>query len=539
MPNDKSLPAIILETKNSKENVTNKKWQNELIKNIEITKKKYNKVIGILYNGLEAIVYKDDKIYTQTTEILDKDYYLNLYETGDIPKKQIYEATKRINDNLHFNFGINNLKHRMIFTACALVADKNRAELTTLKGKSFETLQRNIIETLQNSYDQARQKNLKLDIIKEQFERISYNYTKNQKAIDDFIDEIAKISGYINNSKWCGEDVMSIFFNEFTRYKGKSEAGQVFTPDHITSLMYRITNTRYKDRVLDACCGSGAFLVKAMNNMINEQKSQKYEIQNERLFGIEFDKELFTLACANMLIHKDGKTNLTQMDTRTKEACEWIKSKNITRVLMNPPFENKYGCLDIVKNVLDNVSDDAICGFILPDTKLEIARKKVEKWLLKHRLLQIIKLPDIFAGMAGNQTSIFIFRAHEPQNDNKIFACWIKDDGLETVKNQGRQDIKGKWQEIEDYFVDVIYKQNGDETCQWLDPKENLSYKMPEIPFEITQKDFKKVVLDFMLFENGIDKKEFEKVMLESVLFDSDISVENSQISINLGKNDE
>lgn len=42
-----------------------------------------------------------------------------------------------------------------------------------------------------------------------------------------------------------------------------------------------------------------------------------------------------------------------------------------------------------------------------------------------------------------------------------------------------------------------------------------------------------------MLFENGIDKKEFEKVMLESVLYDSDISVENSQISINLGDKNE
>ena len=34
--------------------------------------------------------------------------------------------------------------------------------------------------------------------------------------------------------------VVIIFFNEFNRYKPKSESGQVFTPDHITSLMYRV-----------------------------------------------------------------------------------------------------------------------------------------------------------------------------------------------------------------------------------------------------------------------------------------------------------
>lgn len=30
------------------------------------------------------------------------------------------------------------------------------------------------------------------------------------------------------------------------------------------------------------------------------------------------------------------------------------------------------------------------------------------------------------------------------------------------------------------YWVDVIYTQTGDDTIQWLNPDENLSYKMPE-----------------------------------------------------------
>ena len=158
----------------------------------------------------------------------------------------------------------------MIFTACALVADRKGANLKGLKGRDFATLQSIIISTLENSYSEQKALNLKLDIIKEQFNLISFNYTKNQKAIDSFIDDVVAISGYIKAESWNGEDVMGIFFNEFTRYKGKSEAGQVFTPDHITSLMYRIANVNYKDNVLDACCGSGAFLVKAMNNMINE-----------------------------------------------------------------------------------------------------------------------------------------------------------------------------------------------------------------------------------------------------------------------------
>ena len=74
----------------------------------------------------------------------------------------------------------------------------------------------------------------------------------------------------MNSDAWRGEDVMGIFFNEFNRYKKKSEAGQIFTPEHITDFMYRILEVNKDDRVLDACCGSGGFLVKAMANMIQE-----------------------------------------------------------------------------------------------------------------------------------------------------------------------------------------------------------------------------------------------------------------------------
>lgn len=105
-------------------------------------------------------------------------------------------------------------------------------------------------------------------------------------------------------------------------------------------------------------------------------------IKQSQLFGIEYDREIFALACANMLIHKDGKTNLTQMDTRTDAACEWIKSKLITKVLMNPPYENKYGCLEIVNNVLNSVASGTDCAFILPDKKLEKGSKTLVKDML-------------------------------------------------------------------------------------------------------------------------------------------------------------
>ena len=381
LPDDCSIPAIILETKSEAEDISLQKWADELIKNCDIVSKKYKNTCGILYNGIDIRVFKNgtEVCNTEISNVLqNKSYYLALFTQDNIDKQQIYNLTKRINDCLHTEFGIKNLYHRMIFTACALVAKRYGALL--IEDMSFTLMKNSILSTLSKSLEESR------------------------------------------------------------------------------------------------------------------------------------------------------KTNLEHLDSRTQEACDWIKSKNITKVLMNPPFESKYGCLTIVENVLKNVPRNTKCAFILPDKKLE--KDKKGKKLLKHSTLEkIIKLPEkVFS--EGVTTSIFIFTAGVPQNDKEIFACYIEDDGLETVKNQGRQDIKDRWQSIEDKWVDIIRKQSGDDTVQWIKPSEHLSYQMPEKPFEIFEEDFTKTMMDYLMFKQGIDVKEFSDSLVKKVMYDSKISSKESDITI-------
>ena len=533
LPNDRVFPAIVLEVKRSRTSLREPQIK-ELLRNCDVVASQFKKVVGILYSGEDIRVFKNGELLAGEQELRNKEYYLNLFAENLIDKPRIYALTKRINDSLHFRFGIKNLNHRMIFTACALVAKRYGAVLTN--GMSYNTFRNSIFDTLSKSYADAIKQNGKLNILLDVYSGIRMNITNNQEAIDEFISCVEEISDNINSDFWQGEDVMAIFFNEFNRYKGKSEQGQVFTPDHITSLMYRLTETGKDDIVLDAACGSGAFLVKAMCNMVKEaggnRTNKAKEIKQTQLFGIEFDREIFALACANMLIHKDGKTNLEQLDSRSEEAARWIRSKNATRVLMNPPFENKYGCIDIVKNTLDNVQKDAICAFILPDKKMEKVAKS-RRILKQHTLLKIIKLPEnVF--IEGVTTSIFIFKAGVPHGDRSIFACYIEDDGLETVKNQGRQDTKDRWQEIEDRWVDVIQKQSGSETIQWLDPAEHLSYQMPVEAFEVYEEDFRQTVMDYLMFQQGIDPKAFREQLVDRVLYSSTVEEQGDSIVIRI-----
>ena len=543
IPDNKNAVAILLETKNSNEDIGTKKIVDEIKKNCQILMDAgWKKVVGILHNGYKTAGFLNNEPIDIPNEIQHKSFYINMVNEQGIPTQKIYDTTRSINNNLHVNFGVKNLYHRMIFTACALVAQRYGARLEKLKDCKFSLLHTQILNTIHKSLEDSKQQNMKLHILEEVYAKIDVNYSENQKAINDFIDDVCTISDCVNSNKWCGEDVMGIFFNEFNRYKKKSEAGQVFTPEHITSFMYRLIGVTQNDYLGDFTCGSGAFIVKGMSNMMREaggyDTNKAKEIRESHLYGIEWDKEIYALACANMLIHKDGKTNLEQTDMRTDAACEWIKSKPITKVLMNPPYENKYGCMTIVENVLDSVKAGTDCAFILPDKKLEKASKaQIKRILSNHALTKIIKLPEpLFFGV-GVTTSIFVFKTGQPQNGQEIFGCYIEDDGLETVKNEGRQDIKHKWKAIEDYWIDSISKLRDTKhnTAQWINPDEHLSYQMPEKPFEISEEDFKKTAMDYICFKNGIDTKAFGEKLLNAVLYGSEVSSDDTGVNIKIG----
>lgn len=546
LPDDASKPAIILETKSEAEGVSKEKHVKELFKNIDVVAKKYSKTIGILYSGSAIRVFRNKIELSDASKRLEnKDYYIRLCTSQKLDSNYIFEITQKINNSLHFKFGMTDLQDRMIFTACALVAQRYNPQngLQKLKDMDYSTFHNWIYSALSKALEEDKKQNNKLDVLLEEYASVRMSITENQEAINDFIDNVCQIADLVNSDNWNGEDVMAIFFNEFNRYRGKAQAGQVFTPDHIASFMYRLIDVNMNDRVLDATCGSGTFLVKSMCNMIREaggsNTSKAKQIKSEQLFGIEMYRKVYALACANMMIHKDGKTNLVQMDATSAEATEWIRKQKITKVLMNPPYERKYGCATIVSNVLDSVPAGTKCAFILPDKKME-KESKLKSLLERHTLTTIIKLPEnLFFGL-GVTTSIFIFETGKPQNGRNIKGYYVADDGLETVKNKGRQDVHDKWSALEDYWVKAIQDDNDDRynTRQLINPAEHLSYQMPEKPFELYEEDFIKTVMDYEMYKRGINAKEFGDKLLQKVLYGSTVTgtEEGTNIQVEKGE---
>lgn len=194
LPDNKSDVAIILETKNSEEDVGAKKWIDEIKKNCTIViNAGWNKVIGLLHNGYRTQGFLNNQPIDVPNEIQNKRYYIDLVDNRVIDKKKIYTITARINNCLHVEFGVKNLYHRMIFTACALVAERYGAKLENVKDMGYNVFRNRIYDVLSKSLERDKRQNSKIGILLEVYSEIRMNIQENQNAINSFIDCVCEI----------------------------------------------------------------------------------------------------------------------------------------------------------------------------------------------------------------------------------------------------------------------------------------------------------------------------------------------------------
>ena len=249
------------------------------------------------------------------------------------------------------------------------------------------------------------------------------------------------LSAIQNNSP---EDVLGRFYGEFIKYSGGDgqTLGVVLTPKHITELMAELVDVKADDRVLDPCCGTGSFLIAAMNRMLKcaQNDEERKEIRTQKLHGIELRESMFAIATTNMIMRGDGKSNLRQGDFFREDILD-LQSQHFTVGLMNPPYsqgKNKTNQhlseLKFICQLLDVLAVDARCAVIVPQSVMAGTSKedKLDKQYIldNHTLEGVITLnSDTFYGV-GVSPVIAVFTAHQPHPADKLCKFIdFKDDG--------------------------------------------------------------------------------------------------------------
>lgn len=116
------------------------------------------------------------------------------------------------------------------------------------------------------------------------------NHAKYRKAIVETLQHLREMN--IRSAINSGDDALGRFYETFLKYaNGAKEMGIVLTPRHITKFAVDVVGIGPNDKVFDPACGTGGFLVSAMDAMrkkIGADRPDDYrKFKNDGLFGVE------------------------------------------------------------------------------------------------------------------------------------------------------------------------------------------------------------------------------------------------------------
>ena len=149
-------------------------------------------------------------------------------------------------------------------------------------------------------------------------------------------------------------DTKGVAFERFMEDFFKGKMGQFFTPREIIRFCVKMLNPETDKLLLDPACGSGGFLLNAMDFVRDlsreehpddetEQYRMWHDFAKDNMYGIEINDQIARVCKMNMIIHDDGHTNVISTDAlrdiREITAVHGkFKPGKFDLILTNPPF---------------------------------------------------------------------------------------------------------------------------------------------------------------------------------------------------------
>ena len=285
------------------------------------------------------------------------------------------------------------------------------------------------------------------DVIKLRLPATEKNHRKYRKAIIDTLQHLREMN--VRSAINAGDDALGKFYETFLRYaNGAKEMGIVLTPRHITKFAVDVLRIGLNDRVFDPACGTGGFLISAMESVRHRMPDSYNRFRKEGLFGIEQRDDVYGLAIVNMIFRGDGKSCI--YDGNCFDHKFWLRDgkvfytlpddtmpdgaiKPFSRVLMNPPFKLKESNeTSFVDYGLSQIRPDGLLFAVVP--AVVVSGERHEGWrrelLKRHTVKACLKFDKNLFYPVAESTYGLILKAHVPhETRNTVFmGCLFDDD---------------------------------------------------------------------------------------------------------------
>lgn len=503
------------------------------------------KIIGIAVSGniLEDYQHKFDcflldlkeqkiKEVSSITNFVSECEFLQLFDNTDIDEliKKISQTTKDVNNLLR---NIESQRRPILLSALMICLHKKKG-ITNNFNEYYDTLapKRLVDNILSVSKDILKQEGIPEEKIKIFEKELGFLETDPLLSSNDILKQIlntleSDVIPLFNNQIFVKSnyDIIGKFYEEFLKYAGITNVkkGIVLTPRHITTLFTKLIDLKYNDKIVDLCCGTGAFLIAGMNAIIDKINKSEIsgktdlidKVKSEQLLGFEISTTMYICAISNMMFRGDGKSSIHCCDSiNSDEANKILEDFRPTIGFINPPYGGKENSknntpkeISFLCKLLKHCSRYGI--MIAP---LSVYNKDVEirnEILKEHTLKAVINMPgELFLPNAGVHTAISVFETNRPfdyENDEVLFYD-LQDDGFILNKNQGRVDYYKKWDTIEKNLLDTLkngvpdnikfVKTKIKKGCEW------TIYAFSETDYaSLCENNFVKTISEYAIFK--------------------------------------
>ena len=380
-------------------------------------------------------------------------------------------------------------------------------------------------------------------IVREVFEDLN-NYMKDGVLIRQVVNFLNEIDLTDFQTRHAFNEIYETILKDL-QSAGKS--GEFYTPRAVTDFVVKMVDPKIGESVADFACGTGGFLVSALNHM---KESAEDTSSNEELkksfYGVEKKSLPYLLCTTNMLLHDINEPNIIRGNSLEKNVRDYEEEDKFDVILMNPPYggtekksvqqnfptelRNSETADLFMVEILYRLKQNGRVGIVLPDgflfgqdnTKVAIKKKLMEEC----NLHTIIRLPgSIFAPYTSIATNLLFFDKTGPTKEIWFYRLDLPKGYkafsiTKPVEMKHFEEIIEWWNnrnEIKDEKEDESQNETWKSKKYTVDEINNLNYNIDQCGYPVKEEI---ILSPKEVMSNFISKREYLEKQLDEKLKD-------------------
>lgn len=378
-------------------------------------------------------------------------------------------------------------------------------------------------------------------IVREVFEDLN-NYMKDGVLIRQVVNVLNEIDLTDFQTRHAFNEIYETILKDL-QSAGKS--GEFYTPRAVTDFVVKMVDPKIGESVADFACGTGGFLVSALNHM---KESAEDTSSNEELkkafYGVEKKSLPYLLCTTNMLLHDINEPNIIRGNSLEKNVRDYEEDGKFDVILMNPPYggtekksvqqnfpielRNSETADLFMIEILYRLKQNGRVGIVLPDGFLfgtDNSKVAIKKKLLEEcNLHTIIRLPgSIFAPYTSIATNLLFFDKTGPTKETWFYRMDLPDSfksfsKTKPVTLKHFEEIISWWNnrvEIKDEKKDESMSETWKSKRYSIEKLESINYNLDQCGYPIEEE---KILTPMETMDNFIKKREQLEKQLDEKL---------------------